>query len=203
MPVLILPLILIFGYSGVRARTRLVLAGLFILASLILFNTNPVQENLFRRGHGTIWDIASFDPGELHTSGRLTAWPLYIQGIEDVWFGQGSTASVEFGNATFGTGKWSHPHNEYIRIVFDYGIVGTVLFAIPVLLLLYTCHKRAFSGLPDTLWLYRVSAGGIVVMLLLGITGNVLMYVAWFGNMLFATIGVAYGRSSIRNSTMQ
>ncbi|MBN1391369.1 MAG: O-antigen ligase family protein [Sedimentisphaerales bacterium] len=195
MPMLILPVILVFGYTQLKWRSRLAICVLFVCAGLVLFPSEAVQEVLFRQGSGTINDLLTFDPATIKAGGRLTAWPMFIQNMENIWFGQGNAASVELGNAVFGEGKWSHPHNEYIRIVFEYGIVGIVLFAIPVLWILYRCHRLASSSSPDIRWLNRVSAGGIVAMLLLSITGNALMYAPFFGNMLFLTIGCAFSVS--------
>jgi hypothetical protein len=194
MPVLILPTILVFGCTGISLRVRTILCIVLICAGIFLFNSQPVQEDLFRRGYGTVHDAFSFDPEVVNLSGRLTAWPLFIQGIENIWFGDGSTASVVFGNATFGACKWSHPHNAYIRVLFDYGIMGFILLLIPVvslLIFLYKRYQQSHTG-EDSRWIYAVSINGIVAMLLLGISGNVLMYVPYIGNMLFATIGCAF-----------
>jgi len=193
MPILVLFAVMIFGLREISLRKRVVLGFLLFSIGIILFMSVHVQENLFRSGHGTIKDIISCDPALLNVGGRLTAWPIYINGIENIWFGDGSTASVIFGNATFGAGKWSHPHNEYIRVLFDYGVFGVVLLSIPIVWLLVLLYKKGRSNnANDMRWICFAGFNGIFATLLLGISGNVLMYVAYIGNMLFATIGYTF-----------
>jgi hypothetical protein len=201
MPVLVIPILFLIGPSGYSFAQRAVFTACLGLLGLASFYSAPVQSNLFRTGTGTIEDVASLDAHKLSTGGRLTAWPVYFESIKkNPWFGGGGTASVDFGNETFG--GWSHPHNEYIRLLFDYGIVGIVLFLGPMAQLLLMCFKQIHAGSPEVQWLYKVALYGISAMLLLAITGNVFMYVAWLGNLLFATIGTAlrasgedYGRT--------
>jgi len=107
--------------------------------------------------------------------------------------------SVDFGNITFI--RWSHPHNEYIRILFDYGFLGAILFLIPILNLAYQCFKGTRHALTEeTKFLCSVGLWGIIAMFLLAITGNVLMYVAWYGNLLFALIGFGLSRFNFEQS---
>jgi O-antigen ligase len=205
MPVLVIPILFILGPTGFSLVKKALFGACVAVLGLVLFYSEPVQSNLFRKGSGTIEDVTSLDPSKLSTGGRLTAWPVFFESIKkNPWFGVGGTASTEFGNESFG--GWSHPHNEYIRLLFDYGIVGTVLFFGPIIQLLVRCYQRLRKGSPDVQWLFTVGLGGILAMLLLAITGNVLMYVAWFGNLLFATIGVAFrasatnhGRKAVRS----
>ena len=193
MPVLVLPAILIFGFHNISMRNRIILCIFLVCGATILFMSAPAQENIFLSGYGSLSDIISLDPTLVKASGRLTAWPLYIKGIENIWFGDGSTESVVFGNATFGAGKWSHPHNEYIRVLFDYGIIGIVLLSVPVVWLLALLYKKGRSNnANDMRWLCFVGFNGVFATLLLGISGNVLMYVAYIGNVLFATIGYTF-----------
>lgn len=191
MPVLVIPLLFILGPTKLRIWKRVALGAIVIIGGLAFFYSGPVQENLFRAGKGSIADALSMDPHKLKTGGRLTAWPLYIEGMKDIWFGAGGTGSADFGNKTFGEGKWSHPHNEYIRLVFDYGIIGGLLFLIPLLTLFVLTCRRAYTTSDELQWAYFVSAVGLLAMFLLAVTGNVLMYVSYFGNMLFATIGIS------------
>ncbi len=194
MPVLILPTLLVLGSLGMSVRVRIVILILLACAGIYFFGSRPVQENLFHRGYGTVYDAFSFNPEIVNFSGRLTVWPKFVQGIENIWLGDGSTASAEFGKIMFDHMGWSHPHNAYIRVLFDYGITGCVLLAIPVISLLVALYKRyrLCRTHEDLRWIYSASINGIVAMLLLGISGNVLMYVAFIGNMLFATIGCAF-----------
>lgn len=192
MPVLVVPFIFGFGLNYLSWKRKAIFAIAVILGGLGLFYTTPVQENLFRKGYGTLEELFSFDPAVVNSSGRLVAWPELINGIENRWLGDGATSSAEFGYATFR--GWTHPHNEYIRILFDYGIVGFILLSIPSLHLLIVLFQNAMRRRydPSMRWLYAVCINGFLAMLLLGITGNVLMYISYIGNMLFAIIGCSF-----------
>jgi O-antigen ligase len=191
MPVLAVPFIFGFGLNYVSWKKKTLIALAIIAGGLGLFYTGPVQENLFNSGYGTLAQLFSFDPTVLNTSGRLTAWPEFLNGIEHPWTGDGATSSAEFGYATFR--GWTHPHNEYIRILFDYGIIGFILLSIPALWLIIGLYQQAMRQRNNTSmrWLYSVCVNGFLAMLLLGITGNVLMYISYNGNFLFAVIGCA------------
>lgn len=194
MPIIIIPTLFILRLKFASFSRRLfILVGLFLIA-YYLFYTDAVQANLFRGGSGTILDLLSFDTSLLKTGGRLYAWPIYWNEIlNSPFFGHGSTFSVDFGTYSFG--GWSHPHNEYIRILFDYGFVGAFLFIVPILYLCYLCFIGVRNSLSEgTKWLCSIGLWGLISMFLLGITGNVLMYVAWYGNLLFAIIGFALAR---------
>ena len=195
MPVLLLPLLFIFGSRFRQPLLKPALSMAMIVGGLFLFYSDPVQENLFFRGYGSLADALSLDAEVVNLSGRLNAWPQFINNAEDIWFGDGAASSVEFGNVTFG--GWSHPHNEYIRILIDYGIVGMVLLSIPVVVMLYRLYRSRPDPVadPQRRWFWSTCFFGITAMLLLGISGNVLMYIAYIGNMLFAVIG-CYGSSA-------
>ncbi len=189
MPVILLPLLFLLGSRFRQPLLKPALSLFLVVGGLTLFYAEPVQENLFIRGYGSLADAFSFNPEVISLSGRLNAWPQFIHNAEDIWFGDGAASSVEFGNVTFG--GWSHPHNEYIRVLIDYGIVGMVLLSIPVVVMLYRLYRSRPDPVadPQRRWFWSTCFFGITAMLLLGISGNVLMYIAYIGNMLFAVIG--------------
>jgi hypothetical protein len=189
MPVLLLPLLFIVGSRFRQPLLKPALSLAMIVGGLFLFYSDPVQENLFFRGYGSLADALSLDAEVVNLSGRLNAWPQFIDNAEDIWLGDGAASSVEFGNVTFG--GWSHPHNEYIRIMIDYGIVGMVLLSIPVIAMILKLYRARPDPVvdPHRRWFWSTCFFGILAMLLLGISGNVLMYIAYIGNLLFAAIG--------------
>ena len=198
MPVLIIPLLLAIGPIGFRLGVRLgILVGIVGLGLLAL-SLPAVQTSLFRGDSGTVQDLISLDPSLVKTGGRLYAWPIYWQEVLNAfWFGHGSVASVQFGEENFG--GWAHPHNEYIRLLFDYGIFGLILYLIPIFALLRSCFRGMRSTCNDEKRLFSVGFLGLIAFLLLGLTGNVIMYSAWYGNLLFAVIGAA---CALRNSRL-
>jgi len=192
MPMLVIPFLLVLGPTGLRAKKRIEWAMLAILAFPVVFYTPLIQSYVFRHGQtGTIREMMTLDPGLVRSAGRLTMWPKYLEDIRDFTFGHGSTASVDFGNDETG-GSWSHPHNDYIRILYDYGLIGVVLLAIPTIWVVRECRRGLRSKDAHVKYLYRVAFSGVLAMLLLGITGNTIMYSTWIGNPVFATLGVAF-----------
>lgn len=189
MPIIIILSLFLFRLKNISFVRRIIMFVSLFLIIILLFQYSIIQSYLFRQGYGDIIDLLSFDPNIIKTSGRLYAWPIYWDEImKQPWFGHGSTMSVDFGNINFI--KWSHPHNEYIRILFDYGFVGALLYLMPIFYLVYRCFigiRRSVSE--ATKWLCSIGLWGIFAMFILAITGNVLMYVAWYGNLLFALIG--------------
>lgn len=196
MPILTIPFLMLFGPFTISRKKKVGIAIFLCLAAIYAFTLQPVRENIFRKHSGlleagTYRDVIELDPAVVSSGGRLTAWPYYFDMIKErPFWGYGGTATVKFGNFMFG--GWSHPHNDYIRLLFDYGIVGLILYLSPYVLLLIKCYRRIRFEADDVRWLYRVSAGGLLAGLILMITGNAMMYVAWFGNLLFATIGAAF-----------
>lgn len=191
MPLLVIPAMFIVGYSKDGLRARLALGMVIIILALWAFHTEPVQRSLFHRNYGDLNDLLSFNPQIVNMAGRLTVWPLYMENINSIWFGDGSASSVYFGQSIFGNTMWAHPHNEYIRVLFDYGVVGVILLSIPVLHLVFIILRqtRTLKLKTDSRWLSMISVNGILVILLLGISGNSLIYIAYIGNMVFMTVG--------------
>jgi len=197
MPAMVLPAVLILGSSRLTVHRRLALSVAIIAGGLLLlFPSKPMQRMLFRSGEGTFAELLELDPSRLHSGGRLTAWPMYIDAIRksDFLLGAGGLESTRFGGETFG--GWSHPHNEYIRLVFEYGAIGAALYLGSLLYLLGSCYRRRRSGPPELLWLWHVGWVGLVAFMLLAVTGNTFVYAPFIGNMLFVTIGAAFAVSS-------
>jgi hypothetical protein len=200
MPILLIIFLFLLRIKNISFVSRISMFVVLCFLFFFLFRYSFVQDYIFRYGEGDIIDLLSLDPNLIKTSGRLYAWPIYWGEImKQPWFGHGSTMSVDFGNITFI--RWSHPHNEYIRILFDYGFLGAILFLIPILNLAYQCFKGTRHALTEeTKFLCSVGLWGIIAMFLLAITGNVLMYVAWYGNLLFALIGFGLSRFNFEQS---
>lgn len=197
MAVLVIPLLAIITPSRVSIAKKAILILCFIIGAVYLFYKPFVQSQIFFKGSGTLEEALELDFKTLKTGGRIFIWPYYIEKIRKrPFFGYGGTSSYRYGRFSL---KWaSHPHNEYIRILFDYGLVGLAFFLAPFIYLLIICYRRMRIGTPDIQWLYNVGTGGLLAWLLLAITGNVMLYVSWFGNLLFATIGAAFGITQSR-----
>ena len=82
------------------------------------------------------------------TAGRSVAWPLIIEGIKErPWFGLGRQAMLRSGIATYLYDNYGevfpHPHNAYLELLLDNGIVGFVII-IPFYVLMLWYSVRMF-----------------------------------------------------------
>lgn len=84
------------------------------------------------------------------TSGRALAWPLVVEKIAEApWLGYGQLAMQREGVTLDLLENYQqsfpHPHNAYLQLVFDNGIIG----ALPILLFFGLVIRRAFPVLKD------------------------------------------------------
>jgi O-antigen ligase len=109
------------------------------------------------------------------------------------WFGHGANAQEWFLEELFGT--LTQPHNDWLRLEFDYGYIGTGLFGATLLaqaLLAWTLGMKS-SGPRKMLFLSGASA--FVSFVLIMVTDNIILYAVYFGNLHFAIMGLAYAAS--------
>lgn len=105
-----------------------------------------------------------------NTSGRLPLWrAVFADARSHAWLGLGPGSSEAFVKETFP--GIDHPHNDYLRLFHDYGLVGVSLFVVVVLLLmrLVITHSTPLAARRSLL----IST---LVLLLLMTTDNVLTY---------------------------
>jgi O-antigen ligase len=94
------------------------------------------------RDRFTVGDQAvKFQGTGLNTSGRLQLWSATWHAIpEHPWIGHGPGQAQYFIGRRFIT--IDHPHNEYLRLLYDTGWIGLVLWSLGMLLLLRGCWRR-------------------------------------------------------------
>ena len=170
----------------------------FLLAGLLLilwFLTPPIQQR-FTPSEATASDPAAKVLGgiaqRIETQGRLKMWSVvWPSALESPIFGNGTgTASVVISEVF---PLLEHPHNDYLRVFHDLGVVGLVLFVGAWLYRIYRYGR---------LWLKRedsdplaarfhmtalLSALGMSVVF---ITDNALLYV-FVGIPVFIQFGLA------------
>ena len=136
--------LILFTLSRMTTITGLVLIALFrlkspkftkvfiggtlgmVLAGLILLGIPSFRERLFFSTPRNINEVfSSFD-----TQGRGNYWTVtYAHAIQSPWIGWGpGTARILIAN-TYYQGRFSeyHPHNEYLQVFHDTGIIGLLL----------------------------------------------------------------------------
>jgi O-antigen ligase len=152
-------------------KIRFILAAVTLAAGAIWLVTSvgTFQER-FASG-----DVSSLTTRvSINVSGRDDLWALMMTGIrESPFFGHGLGASQSRIEQAF-NGAISHPHNDYLRLAFDFGLVGLGLWAVGMLatftLVLRTMRNARSERLP------AASLLGLLAMLLTMVTDNTLVY---------------------------
>ncbi len=117
------------------------------------------------------------------TAGRLFAWPHIVDEIAEApLFGHGRLAMKRTGLAEyllteFGE-SFPHPHNAYLQLLLDTGLVG----AVPVLVLFFLMYRYSLSLFRDSRDPTFIAAGGVALSLV------VALFVASIGSWTFYPI---------------
>ena len=148
------------------------------------------QEKMFYSGRGTLSELRLDNP-DFATSGRSYMWDMMKPQIEsEPLFGHGANASELFVSVL--TGGLAHPHNDWLRLLFDYGYLGTLIFAFCLLWQFFHALKRAKNTSGETRLLFYAGASSFLTFILFMFTDNIILYAAFFGNLQFTILGLAY-----------
>lgn len=180
----------------IKLRKRILSLALIGAGGLLLFNSPRMQARMFYSGYGTLSEM-SFDNPNFATSGRSTMWPEFTQEIEKKpWFGHGANASEIFADIV--NPGVEHPHNDWLRLLYDYGYLGALLFGLTLLgqVVHGLIAARGCQGLAKLLFLFSVSS--FLVLSVFMLSDNIVLYAAFFGNLQFALLGVAYAVARTR-----
>ena len=128
----------------------------------------------------TVGDQAvQFQGTGLNTSGRLRLWSATWHAIpEHPWIGHGPGQAQYFIGRRFVT--IDHPHNEYLRLLYDTGWIGLVLWSLGMLLLLRGCWRRTRKATtPVRRGVHLAGVLAILDFLLGSVTDNLTVGVAF------------------------
>jgi O-antigen ligase len=109
-------------YAGLfRGRLARIVAITCVVAALVTF-VRPLRDRLFTGDLG--WQVGTVG---INVSGRANMWATVIESAEQSPIvGQGlGTSQLAIADAF----ELGHPHNDYLRVWHDLGIVGLLLFA--------------------------------------------------------------------------
>ena len=177
-------------FAPMKILKRIVLASMIIAAGYGLFFTERVQEKTFYSGSGTFQDISRENP-DFATSGRKSIWEHMQTEIDkQPWFGHGANASEPF--VVRLTGGLTHPHNDWLRLLFDYGYFGTAIFGITMMLQVLHLIRKGKQTLGENRILFFAGASSFIAFSLFMFTDNIILYAAFFGNLQFTLLGLAY-----------
>jgi len=187
-----------FTFASLKIKKRLIFLTIVAIVGVTVFYTERVQKKMFYSGQGTINDIWLGNP-DLFTAGRSHLWDHMKEEIKikPVW-GHGSNASEEFVlSVTWGT--LTHPHNDWLRLLYDYGFVGTAVFVFCMIIQILHLLKGAKQVPLESRVLIFAGASSFLPFVLLMFTDNIILYAAFFGNLQFTIVGLIYGaRKTLR-----
>lgn len=134
-------------------------------------------------------ESASYSLENVRTSGRVAAWPLLLDGFEQApWLGNGWNASQ--GDLQKIYESFAHPHNEWLRLLYDLGIVGTLGFILCMVYLLIILRRISLDAtILENRFLASFALMSFVPYFMLMLTSNPLMHAAFFVNLQFAVAG--------------
>lgn len=133
-----------------------------------LFNFYEPFRERFLGGDGG----ATFGGVELNTSGRAVLWDLTFKSSQEApIFGHGPGSATALITPLFR--NIGHPHNEYLRILHDFGWIGLVLFGLGMLMLLARIAARIRRSGDPIHWSALLS---LLAVLSAGVTDNVIVY---------------------------
>lgn len=166
--------VLLLSFLAVRARRGLrlrigVLAALGIaVAMVIAVSAYPPILERFTVGDNAV-QVGSVG---LNTSGRTKIWEVVAEAaIKDPWFGHGPGFSAALVYRDFpGVGQ---PHNDYLRIFADFGVVGLILFWVPLIVLLIRLFVRAVRTDETRAWSAFLV---LLAIALVSVTDNIIVY---------------------------
>lgn len=158
---------------------------------LLVFNTERVQNKMFYSGEGTVYDL-SLDNPDFRTSGRTFVLEAMQKEIKDSpWFGHGANASEQF-VSDLTNEDLVHPHNDWLRLAFDYGYVGTFIFLGCVVFQALHALRAGYRAAGSARLFLLVGAGAFIPFALFMVTDNIILYAAFFGNLHFTMLGAGY-----------
>jgi O-antigen ligase len=178
-------------FASLKIKKRLIFLAIIAALGVSLFYTERVQRKMFYSGEGTIGDVRFGNP-DFFTAGRSRLWDLMIEEIKrkPLW-GHGANASEDFVlSATWNT--LTHPHNDWLRLLYDYGSIGTSVFAFCLVAQVIHLLKRAKRTFGESRILLYAGASSFLPFIILMLTDNIILYAAFFGNLQFAIIGLVY-----------
>lgn len=168
---------------------RLVVLVVLVAGALKVFYLSSVQERFFYSGSGSLVQLSQ---GDFRDSGRSEIWRAVREH---------AASQPVFGTGVGSSGKhllsiWSnmsHPHNDYLRVGADLGILGLAIFLPLVAWQLVDLALGIRQSDGAARCAFAAAFLGFFVFLVAAVTDNPLIYHLWYMNPLFTLMGAAYG----------
>ena len=139
-------LVVVAGFMLHRRRIKAVIVSAAVIALVVLAAPESMKER-FGTGlrQGAISDANNVDKDDL-TAGRVHGWVLLApEVLESPWLGRGLGSTQWSGAVASGRYKANHPHNIYLEILMDVGLLGFAAIA-----WLHVLYLRMFKRLAQS-----------------------------------------------------
>jgi O-antigen ligase len=177
------------GASGM-ARLAVMLGAVAVAGFMAIRRIEPLRQRFFEG------DLAIEIYGvRINAMGRIDMWQVTLDSYREAPFlGKGVGAIHELIEARFpGLG---HPHNDYLRILHDYGSVGFLLFTAGLLAMIFlswSAWQRADRAADrDAAGVHLAAFLGLLAFSAAMLTDNVVVYV-WVMVPLGVMVGASLG----------
>ncbi|MEK7754585.1 MAG: O-antigen ligase family protein [Acidobacteriota bacterium] len=182
--------LLVLAIVPISVRRRILLAGVAAAIGIAAFYTPKFQHKMFYSGRGELADL-HLDNRDLRMNARTEMWRSLEQGIAlSPWVGHGGNADrtwlLRHGFAMY------LPHNDWLRLRFNYGWVGVVLFILAIGGQIVHSVRTFWKSSPG---LRALSASGVscfVAFVIVMLTDNVLIYCQYFTVPMMLLVGGSY-----------
>ncbi|MFZ3137367.1 MAG: O-antigen ligase family protein [Thermodesulfovibrionales bacterium] len=183
-------------FAPLKRFKRVFIIILIGVIELGVFYMPRTQEKMFYSGQGTLAELRMDNPN-FATTGRKVMWDMMKPEIkEEPLFGHGANADENF--VFRSTGIMGQPHNDWMRLLYDYGYIGTIIFGFCIALQFFHALKRAKRTTGETRILFYAGASSFLAFVLFMFSDNIILYAAFFGNLQFTILGLAY--AALKNS---
>jgi len=177
--------------APISPKRRLLLLTVVSLAGLAVFQTEPIQRKMFYSGSGTLSEVRA-DNLNFATTGRTSMWTEMSEAIaRRPLLGHGANASEAL-IADLTNGALTHPHNDWLRLLYDYGYLGAAVFALTLLAQTLHTLRHARHATGEARILLFSGASSFIPFAMFMSTDNIILYAAFFGNLQFMTLGLGY-----------
>lgn len=148
-------------------------------------------------------DNASLFGLDIGTTGRAALWAVATESWQNgsVLFGNGPGSVQAVLSEQFGAAN-GNPHNEYLRILHDYGIVGLALLSIAMAHIVARIFKAwAADAGTERAVVHQSALAAIVVLVLMATTSNITVYIFCMAP-IGAIIGLSLGSEHLSSATV-
>ena len=177
-------------FAPFKFPKRLIVFSIIGVLGIGLFYTERFQHKMFYSGEGSLADVR-YDNPNLYTTGRIYLWERMDWEIsEKPWFGHGANAQEAFLAKI--VGFQGQPHNDWKRLLFDYGYLGTSIFLLCLVLQVLHAWQKARKTPGELRILFYAGASSFLPLVLFMFTDNIILYAPFFLNLQFTLLGLAY-----------